>query len=76
MEHYSIKKFGSIMGRMNPDPTSPAHPAPAAAARLPVALIGGGQIGRMHAERAVAHPDVRFCGVADPSPATRDWAAA
>jgi predicted dehydrogenase len=76
MEHYSIKKFGSIMGRMNPDPTSSAHPAPAAAARLPVALIGGGQIGRMHAERAVAHPDVRFCGVADPSPATRDWAAA
>ena len=60
---------------MNTQTTTSPVPA-SGAARLPVALIGGGQIGRMHAERAVAHPDVRFCGVADPSPATRDWAAA
>jgi len=59
---------------MNIQPTPSA--APASAARLPVALIGGGQIGRMHALRGATHPDVRFCGVADPSPATRDWAAA
>jgi len=43
---------------------------------MPVALIGAGQIGRMHVQRAAASPEIRFCGVADPSLATREWAAA
>jgi predicted dehydrogenase len=45
-------------------------------ARLPVALIGAGQIGRAHTRHADAHPDVRVCGVADPSDDARQWARA
>lgn len=45
-----------------------------AAARLSVALLGGGGIGRMHAQRLMVHPDVCLAGVADPSPAARAWA--
>jgi len=41
---------------------------------LPVALLGGGGIGRMHAHRLMVHPDVCLAGVADPNPATRAWA--
>ncbi|MCW5636187.1 MAG: Gfo/Idh/MocA family oxidoreductase [Rubrivivax sp.] len=62
---------------------TPATPLPAAApspapgpARLPVALLGAGQIGRMHAARMQRHADVVLAGVADPSPAARDWAGA
>ncbi|MBI5717140.1 MAG: Gfo/Idh/MocA family oxidoreductase [Burkholderiales bacterium] len=46
----------------------------AGGARLPVALLGGGGIGRMHAQRMLVHADVRLAGVADPSPAARAWA--
>jgi predicted dehydrogenase len=46
----------------------------AASARLPVALLGAGGIGRMHAQRLFVHPDLCLAGVADPSPAARDWA--
>jgi predicted dehydrogenase len=42
--------------------------------RLPVALLGAGGIGRMHAQRLRVHPDVCLAGVADPSPAARAWA--
>ena len=50
---------------------SPAAPA---GARLPVALIGAGAIGRMHAQRMVTHPQVVLAGIADPTPAARDFA--
>jgi hypothetical protein len=39
-----------------------------------VALLGAGGIGRMHAQRLFVHPDLCLAGVADPSPAARDWA--
>jgi len=42
--------------------------------RMPVALIGAGQIGRAHTRHADAHPDVQICGVADPADAAREWA--
>lgn len=42
---------------------------------MPVALLGAGVIGRMHAARMRQHPDVALAGVADPSPAAREWAA-
>ena len=41
------------------------------AARLPVAVLGAGAIGRMHIERILAHPDVSLAGIADPSDAGR-----
>jgi predicted dehydrogenase len=43
-------------------------------ARLPIALIGAGGIGRPHAERLLRHPDVRLAGIADPTPAGRAFA--
>ncbi len=46
----------------------------AATARLPVALLGAGGVGRMHAQRLLAHADLCLAGVADPSLAARDWA--
>jgi len=46
----------------------------ASGARLPVALLGAGGVGRMHAARMLVHPDVCLAGVADPSPAARTWA--
>ncbi len=44
------------------------------AARLPVAVIGAGAIGRMHIERIVTHPDVTLAAIADPTPAARELA--
>ena len=49
----------------------PAHSSPA---RLPVAVIGAGAIGRMHVERMLLHPDVSVAGIADPTPAARAFA--
>jgi predicted dehydrogenase len=43
-------------------------------ARLPVAVIGAGAIGRMHVERLLRHPDAAPAGIADPSPAAREFA--
>jgi predicted dehydrogenase len=43
-------------------------------ARLPVALIGAGGIGRPHAERMLRHPDVSLAGIADPTPVGRAYA--
>jgi predicted dehydrogenase len=43
---------------------------------MPVGVIGAGAIGRMHVERMLRHPDVCVAGVADPTPAGRDFAAA
>ena len=51
-------------------PTSPS------AARLPVAVIGGGGIGRMHGERLLRHAECSLAGIADPSDAARAWAEA
>lgn len=45
-------------------------------ARLPVALLGAGAVGRMHAERLSAHAEVTLAGIADPSPAAREVASA
>ncbi len=42
--------------------------------RLPIALIGAGGIGRPHAERLLRHPDVSLAGIADPTPAGKDFA--
>ncbi len=42
--------------------------------RMPVALLGAGGVGRMHAQRLLVHPDVCLAGVCDPNPATRAWA--
>lgn len=44
-------------------------------ARLPIAVLGAGGIGRMHVQRILTHPEVSLAGVADPSEAARDWAA-
>jgi predicted dehydrogenase len=43
-------------------------------ARLPIALIGAGGIGRPHAERMLRHPDVALAGIADPTPTGRAFA--
>ena len=50
-------------------------PTPSAT-RLPVAVMGAGAIGRMHIERILSHPDVSLAGIADPSDAARELAAA
>lgn len=42
---------------------------------LPIALIGAGQIGRMHAERALLGTDVRVAAVCDPGPAAAELGA-
>jgi predicted dehydrogenase len=47
---------------MNPEPAD---------ARLPVALIGAGAIGRMHLERMALHADVKVLAIADPGPAAK-----
>lgn len=44
-------------------------PQGAAAARLPIAVIGAGGIGRFHIERALASPHVSLAAIADPTPA-------
>jgi predicted dehydrogenase len=49
---------------------------PAGAARMPVVLLGGGGVGRMHGERLLRHADCLLAGVADPSEAARLWAEA
>lgn len=43
---------------------------------MPVAVLGAGAIGRMHIERITAHPEVCLAGIADPSDAARNMAAA
>lgn len=45
-----------------------------AGARLPVALIGAGAVGRMHAQHMAQHAQVVLAGIADPAPAARDFA--
>jgi predicted dehydrogenase len=40
-------------------------------ARLPVAVIGAGAIGRMHLERMALHPDVQAVAIADAGPAAK-----
>jgi predicted dehydrogenase len=50
--------------------------APRTAVRLPIALIGAGGIGRTHADRLLRHPDVALAGIADPTPAGREFAQA
>lgn len=45
-------------------------------ARLPVAVIGAGAIGRMHIERIVRHDAVRLTAIADPTDGARALAAA
>jgi predicted dehydrogenase len=47
---------------MNPDSNG---------ARLLVAVIGAGSIGRMHLERMAQHPDVQALAIADPGPAAK-----
>jgi predicted dehydrogenase len=47
---------------------------PANSSRLPLAVIGAGAIGRMHAERIQRHPDVQLAAVADPSESARAYA--
>ncbi|VTU36449.1 1,5-anhydro-D-fructose reductase [Variovorax sp. PBS-H4] len=44
--------------------------------RMPVAVVGAGAIGRMHVERMLSHPDVCVAGVADPTPAAREFCEA
>ncbi len=43
-------------------------------AKLSIALIGAGGIGRPHAERMLRHADVSLAGIADPTPAGRAFA--
>jgi predicted dehydrogenase len=43
-------------------------------AKLSVALMGAGGIGRPHAERMLRHADVSLAGIADPTPAGRAYA--
>jgi predicted dehydrogenase len=51
------------------------HPTRSAShTRLPIALIGAGAIGRMHAERCLTHPDVELVAIADPSEAGQAYA--
>jgi predicted dehydrogenase len=47
---------------------------PSSSAKLPVALIGAGGIGRTHADRLLRHAEVALAGVADPTPAGRAFA--
>ena len=42
---------------------------------LPVALVGAGAIGRMHAQHCQQHPDVHLAAIADPTEAGRALAA-
>ena len=42
--------------------------------RIPIDVFGVGAIGRMHIDRILHHPNVRLCGVADPSDAAVSWA--
>lgn len=43
-------------------------------ARMPIAVLGAGAIGKMHIERIAQHPEVSLAGIADPSSAARDLA--
>ena len=43
-------------------------------ARMPVAVIGAGAIGRMHLERMLGHPDIAPAAVADPQEEARAYA--
>ncbi len=40
-------------------------------AKMPVAVIGAGVIGKTHADRALKHADVALAAIADPAPAAR-----
>ena len=40
-------------------------------AKMPVALIGAGVIGRTHADRALKHAEVALAAIADPAPAAK-----
>src|SRR5688572_30961513 len=43
-------------------------------ARMPVAVIGAGVIGKTHADRALKHAEVNLAAIADPSPAAKTLA--
>lgn len=43
-------------------------------ARMPVAVVGAGAVGRMHIERLMVHGQARLAGIADPGEAGRDLA--
>jgi predicted dehydrogenase len=45
-----------------------------ASATFPIALIGAGAVGRMHAERCRRHDRVHLAAIADPTDAGRDFA--
>ncbi|HNG78861.1 MAG TPA: Gfo/Idh/MocA family oxidoreductase, partial [Burkholderiaceae bacterium] len=47
---------------------------PTPPARLPIALVGAGAIGRMHAERCLTHPAVQLVALADPTEAGQAYA--
>lgn len=44
--------------------------------RFPIAVLGAGAIGRMHAERLLRHPSTALAAIADPTPAGREFAQA
>src|SRR5512139_1851171 len=46
----------------------------AGVARLRIAVVGAGLIGRRHAELVAANPDCTLSAIADPSPAAADFA--
>ncbi len=54
-------------------PMSPMSAPPSVP--LPVAVIGAGAIGRVHAQRCAAHSDLSLAAIADPSAAAREFAA-
>jgi predicted dehydrogenase len=43
--------------------------------KLPIAVIGAGQIGKTHIERALANAAIELVGIADPTPAAAQLAA-
>lgn len=55
-------------------PVGPVGSALPGQARMPVAVMGAGAIGRMHIERIVVHDEVSLAGIADPTQAARDLA--
>ena len=44
-------------------------------AKLPIAVIGAGQIGRTHIDRALRSASVELVAIADPTPAAPTWRA-
>lgn len=42
-------------------------------AKLPIAVIGAGAIGRKHVERTLRHAEVQLVAIVDPTPEARLW---